>query len=223
MAAEGSEGVTDLPVASIKIGERRRDDMGDIDGLAASIDKHGLFHNVVVDDEGHLVAGHRRILAMQKLGWTLIPTKSIGELTDEERWECEQDENHLHKHWTPYEEAKKRVTQAEKDAPFISSRSEEKAPQGRPSTHGAPKGDLAKAQGISVGALVKAEQHVETAETYPVMQRPDWKQSYVLEAQEQLTKIPEQDRPAVVAIVSEPGTDAKTAVDSIAIGADFFA
>jgi hypothetical protein len=64
-----------------------------------------------------------------------------------------------------------------KVAEMISSQSEEIKPSvnnpkgaGRKPTHGAAKKEIAEALGVSVGAVVNAEQHVETAEAFPFMQ-----------------------------------------------------
>ena len=62
-----------MPIASIKVGERIRKDMGDIDALAASIAELGLLHPIVIDKHHKLLAGERRLRAAQKLGWTTIP------------------------------------------------------------------------------------------------------------------------------------------------------
>jgi ParB family chromosome partitioning protein len=57
-----------------KSGKRHRQDYGDLDGLAESIAAVGLLHPVVVNSDGRLIAGARRIMAAaQKLGWTEIP------------------------------------------------------------------------------------------------------------------------------------------------------
>ena len=64
-------------IADIQIGERHRKDMGDIEGLARSIDEIGLLHPVVVRPDGTLVAGERRIKACLLLGWQDIPVTVI--------------------------------------------------------------------------------------------------------------------------------------------------
>jgi ParB/RepB/Spo0J family partition protein len=66
-----------LPIDSIIVGERHRRDLGDIDGLAASIDELGLLHPIVVRPDGMLIAGERRLRAAQKLGWTEIPVTVV--------------------------------------------------------------------------------------------------------------------------------------------------
>jgi ParB family chromosome partitioning protein len=51
--------------------------MGDIDGLAASIAKNGLLQPIAVTFDGHLIAGERRLRAVQLLGWKTIPSTLI--------------------------------------------------------------------------------------------------------------------------------------------------
>jgi ParB-like chromosome segregation protein Spo0J len=62
-----------VPIASITVGPRIRQDFGDIDALAASIAELGLLHPVVIDRHCKLLAGERRLRAAVKLGWTTIP------------------------------------------------------------------------------------------------------------------------------------------------------
>ena len=64
-----------MRIADIQIGERHRKDMGDIEGLARSIDEIGLLHPVVVRPDGILVAGERRFWA-----WT---SETLGMTSDE--------------------------------------------------------------------------------------------------------------------------------------------
>ena len=66
-----------LPLAAIRVGERHRKDLGDIDGLARSIADIGLLHPVVVTPAGDLVAGERRLRAAQMLGWESIPATVV--------------------------------------------------------------------------------------------------------------------------------------------------
>ena len=60
-------------IDDITIGERHRKDMGDIEGLARSMDEIGLLQPVVIRPDGQLIAGARRILAARMLGWDAIP------------------------------------------------------------------------------------------------------------------------------------------------------
>jgi N6-adenosine-specific RNA methylase IME4/ParB-like chromosome segregation protein Spo0J len=66
-----------LPIDSIIIGERTRRDLGDVAELAASIADIGLLQPIAVTIDGHLIAGERRLRAVQLLGWKTIPYTPI--------------------------------------------------------------------------------------------------------------------------------------------------
>jgi len=66
-----------LPISGIIVGERHRRDLGDIAGLAKSIDEVGLLHPIAVTFDGHLIAGERRLRAVELLGWKTIPYTPI--------------------------------------------------------------------------------------------------------------------------------------------------
>jgi hypothetical protein len=68
---------TTMKISEITIGPRHRRDMGDLDGLARSIDEIGLLHTPVVRSDGVLLVGERRLRACEKLGWTEIPVRVI--------------------------------------------------------------------------------------------------------------------------------------------------
>src|SRR5450631_24034 len=61
------------PIAAIRVGKRYRHDLGDIDGLAASMAALGLLHPIVVTPDGLLICGERRLYAAKRLGWKQIP------------------------------------------------------------------------------------------------------------------------------------------------------
>jgi ParB family chromosome partitioning protein len=71
-----------VPVDSIKIGERIRKDLGDIDGLARNIDQIGLLHPITITGEGRLVAGARRLAAIKLLGWSEVPVRILEVAND---------------------------------------------------------------------------------------------------------------------------------------------
>jgi ParB-like nuclease domain len=62
-----------MPVDKIRVGKRHRLDLGDIAGLAESIEDIGLLHPITVDEQGRLLAGARRLAACKRLGWKDIP------------------------------------------------------------------------------------------------------------------------------------------------------
>jgi hypothetical protein len=61
----------------ITIGVRHRKRMGDIEGLARSVDAVELQHPVVIDKDNKLIAGERRIKALQLLGHVKIPVTVV--------------------------------------------------------------------------------------------------------------------------------------------------
>jgi N6-adenosine-specific RNA methylase IME4/ParB-like chromosome segregation protein Spo0J len=69
--------IKETPIASIKVQERFRRDLGDIPALAASIKEHGLLHPIVVTSDHVLIVGQRRLLACESLGWVSIPAHVI--------------------------------------------------------------------------------------------------------------------------------------------------
>jgi N6-adenosine-specific RNA methylase IME4/ParB-like chromosome segregation protein Spo0J len=66
-----------IQVSRIEVGERYRRDLGDIDALAASMGELGLLQPVVVRPDGKLIAGKRRLLAAERLGWKEIPVTVV--------------------------------------------------------------------------------------------------------------------------------------------------
>lgn len=98
--------VRSVPISDIEIGERRREDLGDLAGLAQSIAEDGLLHPILIDNKRRLVAGYRRLLACRDyLAWDEIAANNLGDLTDEEMDEIGLAEN-MWKDYTPAELAK---------------------------------------------------------------------------------------------------------------------
>jgi len=69
--------VEHVPLASIDIsGRNPRRKLSDLDQLAESIQAHGLLQPVVVrpvGDRYELIAGHRRLEALRRIGWERVP------------------------------------------------------------------------------------------------------------------------------------------------------
>jgi ParB/RepB/Spo0J family partition protein len=79
----------------------------DIDELAASIAAYGLLQAVVVrptDGRYVLVAGHRRLAAVQSLGWTRVPA-TVREVDDSDAYVLTLVENLQRNDLSPREEA----------------------------------------------------------------------------------------------------------------------
>ena len=66
-----------IPIETIQIGKRHRRDLGDVDALARSIGEIGLLQPIVLRPDGMLIAGERRLRAVQKLGWSEIPATVV--------------------------------------------------------------------------------------------------------------------------------------------------
>lgn len=102
--ATATHKIVHLPLKSIRIHDRHRKDLGDIDALAESIKSLGLLQPIVVTEGQELIAGQRRLAACKKLKWTEIPAvipHSGWSLI--EQLECERDENTCRKDFTPSE------------------------------------------------------------------------------------------------------------------------
>lgn len=68
-----------MKITDIKIGNRFRKDLGDIQTLANSIQEIGLLQPIVVNQNNELIAGQRRLEACGKiLGWTEIPVTIVN-------------------------------------------------------------------------------------------------------------------------------------------------
>ena len=93
-------------IESIIVGQRHRNEFGDIDELAASITRDGLLQPVTVTPEGVLVCGARRLEALKRLGEKTIKVWVRSGISDRlSELLAEQAENVLHKPLTPTEAA----------------------------------------------------------------------------------------------------------------------
>jgi N6-adenosine-specific RNA methylase IME4 len=87
-------------VAGIVVGQRHRRDLGDIAGLAASIAEIGLLNPIVIRPDGTLIAGERRLRAVESLSREQIEV-TIVDLDEIARGEFA--ENVHRKDFTPSE------------------------------------------------------------------------------------------------------------------------
>ncbi len=65
-------------ISKIKIGNRLRKDLGDLNLLMESMKVLGLLQPIIVDLDYNLIAGARRLAAARKLGWSEIDCKIIS-------------------------------------------------------------------------------------------------------------------------------------------------
>lgn len=106
MGASNGHIELDRTVSSIQVGARHRRDLGDIEGLAASIQKHGLLQPITITPDGVLVCGARRLAAIKQLGWDTVRVWVRSGISDPLAYLlAEQDDNVLHKPLTQLEQA----------------------------------------------------------------------------------------------------------------------
>lgn len=86
--------------------ERFRDEYGEIEELAVSIQRYGLLHPIVVDGDLNLIAGERRLKAHKLLGLVEIEVKSVKDASTLEKREMEIEENLRRKDFTWTEEVR---------------------------------------------------------------------------------------------------------------------
>jgi len=156
-----------LPLAAIRVGERHRKDVGDLDSLARSIADIGLLHPVVVRPDGLLVAGERRLSAAKRLGWESIPV-TVVDLDAVVRGELA--ENAERKDFLPSEiDAIRRALEPlEKEA--ARARMSEAARAGKlstPSAAGKARDRIGAFAGVSGRIVEKIAKVVEAAEAEP--------------------------------------------------------
>jgi ParB family chromosome partitioning protein len=84
---------TRLLIKDIKVIDRQRLDLGDIQELAQSISRFGLIQPIVVNQENRLIAGGRRLAAHEYLNKLEIDVVYKETLTDGELHEMELEEN----------------------------------------------------------------------------------------------------------------------------------
>ena len=96
----------DRTVESIQVGRRHRRDLGDLDALAASIERDGLLQPITITPDGLLVCGVRRLAAIRQLGWRTVNVWVRSSISDRlGHLLAEQDDNQLHKTLSPLEAA----------------------------------------------------------------------------------------------------------------------
>ncbi len=182
-------------IDSIIVGERQREDLGDLDGLMASIRDWGLLQPVVVDADGDLVAGGRRLEACRRLGWTSVDVRHLGELSDPERRMLELEENIRRKDFTPIEHSRAVVGLASlvRSLARLENRADPaRNPRGgRPPKPGSYR-DVQQRTGIPEATIRLAERHVAAVDHYGALQEAP--QDAAVAAAKALDRLGEPDR-----------------------------
>ena len=175
-----------LPIGRITVGERHRRDLGDIAALAKSIDEIGLLHPVPVTSDGHLIAGERRLRAVEMLGWKTVPCTLIP-INLDQIVRGEFAENTCRKNFTwseavgikralePLEKAKAKERQG--------TRTDKHLEKFSTSSSGRALDKVAVVVGKHRTTLAKAEAIVDAAEAEPA------KYSYLVEEMDQTGRV----------------------------------
>lgn len=91
----------------IRVSGRRRRSLGNIDGLAASIEAVGLMNPPLVSADGVLLCGARRLAAVRQLGWRKVEVRVHPDVSsDLSAALAEQQENGQRLELLPTEEAR---------------------------------------------------------------------------------------------------------------------
>ena len=161
-----------LPIDAIKIGDRCRKELGDINALVASIADTGLLQFPVVNSDNDLIAGFRRMRAMEQLGHTEIPCHVAENLADVSAMlKAERDENICRLDFTPTEAV--RMGEAIESVEREAAKQRQSQGPGRKASGNLPegKGDtrdkVGAALGMSGRTYEKAKEVAEAAQQEP--------------------------------------------------------
>lgn len=207
-----------LPVNAIQTEGRHRSDLGDLRGLAESIERVGLLHPIVVTSSGRLVAGGRRLAACASLGWGEIPVTVADSLSDARALlEAERDENVCRKDMSPAEkvalgralEELERPAAAERKARPGQPREEKFSSQAEPS-RGERTGKVYDLVGEAVGMSGPTYKRAKAVVDAAALNTPGAAEA--LEQMERTGKV----TPAYNAIqASEPARTAPASIDTV--------
>lgn len=193
-----------LRISDVKVGQRVRDEFGDMEALAGSIKEHGLLHPIVVDSDYNLIAGCRRLLACERIGLTEIEAKVLEDISEKELRVLELEENIRRKDLTELEKSKNLVELAEikeqelKDK-IIESESFHGLREnlgGRPSISGVPIRKLSEELGVPPQTIRDAKQHVKAVEEFPPLENLPKYQA--METAKELRKAPLEEQGKII-------------------------
>jgi ParB family chromosome partitioning protein len=170
----------EIDIWKIIVDGRHRKDFGDLAALTASIEDVGLLQPLALRPDNVLVAGARRLAALQRLGWKRVPVRVLAGLDDELKLlRAERDENTCRKDFTPSEAVavarsiedriKKQAKERQAKAGPKQGRGKKKSASGNlPEPVGGDSRDqIADAVGVSERTLQKAAVVVDAADENP--------------------------------------------------------
>lgn len=207
-----------LKIKDVKIGQRVRDEYGDMQALADSIREHGLLHPIVVDSDYNLIAGCRRLLACERIGLKEIEAKVLEDISEKELRILELEENIRRKDLTELEKSKNLVELAEIKEQELKEKivelnctesvhlgnkeyfsDSEKKSRGQPPKVNGLK-QIAEDIGIPITTLHDAKQHVKAVEEFPPLENLPKYQA--IETAKELRKAPLEEQEKILDFAS---------------------
>lgn len=194
-----------LKIKDVKIGQRVRDEYGDMQALADSIREHGLLHPIVVDSDYNLIAGCRRLLACERIGLKEIEAKVLEDITEKELRILELEENIRRKDLTELEKSKNLVELAEiKEQELKEKLSTESVDKYKREAHRPINPvsiqNISKELGTPVQTLKDAKQHVKAVEEFPPLENLPKYQA--IETAKELRKAPPEEQAKILDFAS---------------------
>jgi hypothetical protein len=204
-----------MPIGQITVGSRRRHKLGNLRKLQASIERHGLFHPILVRNGRELVAGARRLEACRQLGYEKIDVRDVTDCDDAALRAIELEENDARLDLETIDRTRARLAQlrAEEAAvAAISGRDVPKKPRGR---HDRPTGERRGRPRRHTNDAKKKErerleEHEALVERFPFLasEGNGWVKTNALRAGKLLAELPPAEYPAVNRMFDQPGVPA---------------
>lgn len=128
-----------VDIEKVKVGDRIRKDMGNLEELSEDIKKNGLINPPVVTPDYELIAGERRLQAMKNLGYKQVEVRVMTVENAEHKLNLEINENENRKDFNKAErieyarqlERIERVKAKEREKAGVAIDPRENFPQGR--------------------------------------------------------------------------------------------
>lgn len=189
-----------VKISELHIGQRVRDDYGDMESLANSIKEYGLLHPIVVDSNYNLIAGCRRLLACERIGMKEIEAKVLEDISEKELRALELEENIRRKDLTELEKSKNLVELAEikkeKLKKIVMAEPAKTNRGGRPPASEVALKDIAESMCIPRKTLHDAKQHVAAVEEFPPLENLPKYQA--IQTAKELRKAPPEEQEKIL-------------------------
>lgn len=154
-----------IPISSITVDERARQDLGDLTSLEGSLKESGLIQPLAVeqiDNEFHLIAGERRYTVLLSNGVIEVPVRIYENLSELDMKLIEKAENFYRKDFEHYE-----LDALVLEIHRLEQQVHGKSSQGGAGGHGHTLKDTAEIFGTSDVTVHKAIKRAEAREAFP--------------------------------------------------------